>query len=73
MVNKSKHAVSLLLEMARRFYDSRMERAQMRFAPTRCPDVLPSGQVWRNYPNGLKGPLLYSPIIFFSPRATTIH
>lgn len=41
MVNKSTHAVSLLLEMARRFYDSRMERAQMRFAPTRCPDVLP--------------------------------
>jgi len=41
MINKSKLALSHLLEMARRFYDGRMERAQMRLAPTRCPDVLP--------------------------------
>jgi hypothetical protein len=28
---------SLLALMARRFYNARMEKAQMRFAPTRCP------------------------------------
>jgi hypothetical protein len=39
MINKSKNALSLLLDMARRLYDGQMERAQMRFAPTRCPDV----------------------------------
>ena len=41
MINKSKRVLSHLLEMARHFYEGRMERAQMRFAPTRCPDVLP--------------------------------
>jgi hypothetical protein len=41
MINKSKLALLQLLEMVRRFYDGCMERAQMRFAPTRCPDVLP--------------------------------
>jgi hypothetical protein len=44
MINKSKNALSLLLEMARRLYDGQMERAQMRFAPIRCPDVLPPGR-----------------------------
>ena len=39
MINKSKLALSYLLEMARRFYDGQMERAQMRLAPIRCPDV----------------------------------
>jgi len=41
MFNKSKLALSVLFEMVERFYESRMERAQMRFAPTRCADVLP--------------------------------
>jgi|HubBroStandDraft_6_1064221.scaffolds.fasta_scaffold61982_1 hypothetical protein len=41
MINKSKLALLQLFEMARRFYDGRIESAQMRFAPTKCPDVLP--------------------------------
>jgi hypothetical protein len=32
---------SLLFDKARRFYDSRLEKAQMRFAPTTCLDAPP--------------------------------
>jgi hypothetical protein len=35
MIDKSKFALSLLFEMAQRFYHRRTERALMRFAPTR--------------------------------------
>jgi hypothetical protein len=41
VVNKSKFALSALIEVMWRFYGDRMERALMRFAPTRCPDVPP--------------------------------
>jgi len=46
MIDKSKLALSHLLDMARRFYDGRMERAQMRFAPTQCPDARPPFRRW---------------------------
>jgi hypothetical protein len=42
MIDKSKFALSLLFEMAQRFYHRRAERALMRFAPTRCSVVLPA-------------------------------
>jgi hypothetical protein len=41
MIDKSKLALSRLFEAAQRFYEWRMESAQMRLAPTRCLDAAP--------------------------------
>ena len=41
MIDKSKLALTRVFEAAQRFYEWRMEMAQMRFAPTRRLDVPP--------------------------------